>query len=360
MTTDAVGGVWTYATDLARGLAARGVVTHLALLGPSPSAAQAAQAATIPGLTLHDTGLPLDWMAGTPDAIRTAGVAIRNLAATLGVDLVHLNSPALASAGGFGVPVLSACHSCLATWWAAVRGGPMPAAFAWRSALLREGYLACDALVAPSRAFASATAEAHALPSSPVAIHNGRDAPDCVHTAAMDAVFTAGRLWDAGKNIAALDRVAAHLPFPVLAAGPLEGPERSRVSFAHLTSLGSLDDAGMAAIWRGTPLYAAPALYEPFGLAVLEAAQAGCALVLADIPSFRELWSDAALFVDWSDSHAVAGAIRALMGDAAERARLGAAARDRAARYGLDAMAEATLAQYEGLLAGGRREASAA
>ena len=39
------------------------------------------------------------------------------------------------------------------------------------------------------------------------------------------------------------------------------------------------------------------ARYEPFGLAVLEAAQAGMRLVLSDIPSFRELWDGAATFV---------------------------------------------------------------
>jgi len=38
MTADAVGGVWGFALDLAAGLAARGVRTDLAVLGPGPSA----------------------------------------------------------------------------------------------------------------------------------------------------------------------------------------------------------------------------------------------------------------------------------------------------------------------------------
>ena len=36
-------------------------------------------------------------------------------------------------------------------------------------------------------------------------------------------------------------------------------------------------------------IFFSPALYEPFGLGVLEAAARGCALVLADIPSFIAL-----------------------------------------------------------------------
>ena len=45
-------------------------------------------------------------------------------------------------------------------------------------------------------------------------------------------------------------------------------------------------------------IFAHPALYEPFGLSVLEAARAGCCLILSDIPSLRELWDGAAIFVD--------------------------------------------------------------
>lgn len=360
MTTDAVGGVWTYAIDLARGLAARGVATHLAVTGPMPSPAQAAQAERIPALTLHDAGVALDWVAAEPGQIRAAGDALRRLTRTLDVDLVHLNGPAYASGGTFPVPVLGACHSCLATWWAAVRGGPMPQDFAWRSALLREGYGACDSLIAPTRAHAAATAAAHALPRAPDVIHNGSDAAPATAGDLLDAVFTAGRLWDPGKNVATLDRIARRLPFPVLAAGPVAGPEGSRAAFAHLTTLGTLDAAAMRAMLRRTPLYAAPALYEPFGLAVLEAAQAGCALLLADIASFRELWDGAAIFLDWADEEAAARTIAALMGDPEKRARLGAAARDRAARYSLAAMADATLAQYRALLVHAGQRASAA
>ena len=49
-------------------------------------------------------------------------------------------------------------------------------------------------------------------------------------------------------------------------------------------------------------IYALPARYEPFGLSILEAALSGCALVIGDIPSLREIWADAALFVP-SDGH---------------------------------------------------------
>ncbi len=82
-----------------------------------------------------------------------------------------------------------------------------------------------------------------------------------------------------------------------------------------------------------TLVFAAPALYEPFGLAILEAAGSGMALVLGDIPTLRELWNDAAIFVDPADDAALAEAIARLHAEPELAAALGAAAQARAARY---------------------------
>ncbi|MBK8907109.1 MAG: glycosyltransferase [Rhodospirillales bacterium] len=88
------------------------------------------------------------------------------------------------------------------------------------------------------------------------------------------------------------------------------------------------------------PIFVSPSLYEPYGLTVLEAAQAGAALVLADIPSFRELWSDAALFFSARNAAALAAAANRLIDDPALRARLGLAARERAADYTIERTVE--------------------
>jgi glycogen synthase len=84
---------------------------------------------------------------------------------------------------------------------------------------------------------------------------------------------------------------------------------------------------------------------------VLAAAQAGCALVLSDIPTFRELWDEAAIFVDPHDAGDIARACDALMADPAERAAWGRRARTRAELYSVDAMCDATLALYRSLAA---------
>ena len=47
--------------------------------------------------------------------------------------------------------------------------------------------------------------------------------------------------------------------------------------------LGVLAPAELRRKLERAAIFAAPALYEPFGLGILEAAAAGCALVLGDI-----------------------------------------------------------------------------
>jgi glycosyltransferase involved in cell wall biosynthesis len=174
----------------------------------------------------------------------------------------------------------------------------------------------------------------------------------CASAPSVDTfVFTAGRLWDEGKNAAALDRAAARLSVPVLAAGPTEGPNGARITLGRIRPLGPLSPADVAQHLAAKPVFVSPARYEPFGLAVLEAAQAGCALVLSDIPTFRELWEGAAVFVAPDDDAALAGAIESVIADPALRRDLGVAAAERARRYSVESMVEGIVGIYGGALA---------
>ena len=322
MTADAVGGVWRHALDLSAALAARGWRVTLAVSGPAPDAEQAREAEAVAGL-----------------------------AREVGADLVHLNSPSEAGRTNWPTPLVVTVHSCLATWWRTVRGGPPPAEWAARIARAKRGLERADALAAPSRAFAAMVADAYGAALAPLAIHNGAAPVPHVAAEKREVVLTAGRLWDDGKNVALLDSLAGDLAWPVVAAGPSQGPNGARLQAERLTLLGLLPHAELRARMREAAIYAAPALYEPFGLAVLEAAQAGCALVLSDIPTFRELWDGAATFADPRDPAAFRDALQSAIRDPLLRASLGEAARERARAYTLDAQGAAFDALYRRLLA---------
>lgn len=345
MTADAVGGVWHYACDLSAALTAQGIDMVLAVLGPAPSPSQAALAQRA-GVRLVETSLPLDWLADGPEAIRAAAVAIRDLAADVGADLAHLNSPTLASVP-YPCPVLTVAHGCVGTWWDAVENGPLPEEFDPLAALIGEGLRAADMVVAPSAAHARAVARRYGV--HPQVVHNGRDLPGPTGTATAPHAFTAGRLWDRAKDIATLDRAAARLDVPVVAAGALAGPQGEQIVLHHLCPLGPLPANAVAEALAARPIFASPARFEPFGLAVLEAAAAGCPLVLSDIETFRELWHGAARFVAPGDDAALAEAIAGLALDPEGRRAMGDAAALRARRYTADAMTQGTLALYRTL-----------
>jgi glycosyltransferase involved in cell wall biosynthesis len=360
LTADAVGGVWQYSVDLARGLSRLGIETVLAVLGPSPSAAQKRAARSVPRLKMVDTGLALDWLADEAGTLRRAGEAVARLAAKHEADLVQLNMPALAAEVRFDRPVVAVLHSCVASWWRAVNDGPLPPHFEWLTERVRLGVAAADAVVTPSAAFGRAAQACYALPETPRTVHNGRSSLVSRAQAPHDFVFTSGRLWDRGKNVGVLDAAAAKIGVPVHAAGPLQGPNGERAAFRHLHALGNLDEPSLGRWLAARPVFASAALYEPFGLSVLEAAAAGCALVLSDIPTFRELWDEVAIFVDPRDSDTYARALNALVSDDFERAVLGRAAQERAARFTPDAMAAQMASLYRSLLPAVRRPVLAA
>lgn len=358
LTTDSVGGVWQYSLDLARHLTRNDVEICLAVLGPPASAAQQAEAGAIEGLQLIETGEALDWLAEDPAALVRAGRRLATLAADERVHLVHLNSPALAAETAFPVPLLAVAHSCLGTWWEAVRAEPLPADFAWRNALHGRGLARAARAVTPSASFAAATARCHRLARPPLAVHNGRSPLPLGKGPMHDFALTAGRLWDAGKNVETLDRAAGQLHFPFKAAGKSAGENGETGRFEHLSLLGQLDESALGQLLGARPVFASAALYEPFGLAVLEAAAAGCPLVLSDIASFREMWGGVAIFIPPRDDRGFAEAIGSLVGDVSRRIAAGDAARERASRFTVAAMGDAMLGHYRQLL--GQRGARAA
>ena len=350
MTTDAVGGVWQYSLELAAALEAEVV---LAVLGPAPDEGQRA-AAQGAGLRLVETGLPLDWLSDGPQPVLAAGAAIADLAREVRADVVHLNAPALAVAG-FDQPVVVVNHGCLGTWWDAARGGPVDPALAWLPELIGRGLRAADCVTAPTRAYAEATARLYGLPVIPTAVHNGRTPLPLPDAQPFGGALTLGRLWDEVKDATTLDKAAEQLGAPFVAIGATRAPHGAVVQLRHLQATGPLPEGAVSEWLARRPVFVSAARFEPFGLAVLEAAQAGCPLVLSDIPTFRELWDGVARFVTPGDAQGFADAIKAVLDDPVRHAALGAAARARAAHYTPAATAAAMTEIYRDALGFGAR-----
>lgn len=352
MTADTVGGVWTYSMELARALRAHGIEVALATMGAPLSSDQRAEVVSLDHVRVYESTLRLEWMADPWNEVDRAGEWLLAIAQTEHPDVVHLNGYAHATLP-FGAPVAVVAHSCVRSWYAAVHGSDAPEGWRVYGDRVTAGLRAASVVVTPTRAMLDAL-ELHygAIRRSRV-IHNGRSASLFPPGEKERFILSAGRLWDEGKNVAALDRIAPSLPWPAYVAGDtsIPGPGvREAREYRNVKSLGRLDRATLAAWLARASIYALPARYEPFGLSVLEAALAGCALVLGDIPSLRELWDDAAFYVPPHDDESIAAIIAALCRDDRGRRALAARARQRALELQPARMASAYAAMYRALV----------
>jgi glycogen(starch) synthase len=351
MTVDAVGGVWSYALTLCASLEAQAIDVTLACLGPRPSQAQRLAAAKLGNVRLFASNHRLEWM---PDGWRdqeAAGRWLMDLADAEAADIVHVNGYALAALP-WRRPTICVAHSCVSSWWRAVHGVSPPQEWeAYRRAVAR-GLNAADRVIAPTNAFLSQLNACYDMQRSAQVIYNGSAIGP--HSASerrrLPIVFACGRPWDAAKNMSVLDSAAERVPWHVYLAGNLMGPDGGYFSSASLRTLGSLSNDDVIAWLRRASIFVHPALYEPFGLAVVEAAASGCALVLADIPTLRELWDGAAEFFDPRDARHLTATLDALIADPTRRRELGSAAQARAACYSARAMTNAYRELYESLL----------
>jgi glycogen(starch) synthase len=300
MTADCVGGVWTYALDLAESLGAFGVQVLLATMGPRPSQGQAAQAAKIPNLQLIESDYKLEWMDSPWTDVDAAGIWLLDLARSFEPQLVHLNG-FVHAALNWQIPVVVVAHSCVRSWWQAVKSEAVPAEFDEYTRRVSAALRQASLIVAPTKAMLDAI-DLNYDPSVPKkVVPNGRSPSPFFSGQKQNVIFTAGRLWDVAKGLLFLEQIAPELSWPVYAAGSFRQPSGGTQRIGHIRALGHLDADSVAKFLSIASIYAAPALYEPFGLAVLEAALSGCALVLSDLPSFRENWSGAALLLPTND-----------------------------------------------------------
>ena len=351
MTADSVGGVWTYALQLAGELGRRGVEVTLLVMGGKPRPDQAEEAARIPNLSLIGTDFRLEWMSDPDADLALAGELLLELEAERRPDVVHLNGFCHATLP-FKAPVLLAAHSCVTSWWRACRRTPLPREWSRYAERVAAGIAAADMVVAPTAAYLRELTTLHGAPRAARAIWNGRDLPGAAAGPKRQMVLGAGRLWDEAKNIRTLCEAADGLPWPVMIAGDATSPDGNTIETpANVLWLGRIRSADLAARMAEASIFAAPARYEPFGLAILEAALSGSALVLGDIPTLRELWDGAARFVSPDDAAALRAALGALQADASEAAALGAKAQQRAATYSAARMGDAYLDAYGDLAA---------
>jgi glycosyltransferase involved in cell wall biosynthesis len=351
MTTDAVGGVWVYSSKLAQILAKRGWKVSLVTLGPAARKDQLRPLFDNPSIKVKTSDLALEWRDPEGNDEQRSLDYLGALGRKLKPDIVHLNGYREALAD-WQAPVLVAAHSCVRSWWQDCRGcEPDDRRWVRYGARVAAGLDAANCWIAPSAAFRDKIEGLYAPRQRGQVIWNGIGRVSGKRKK-EPFILAAGRLWDEAKNIGMLTSIAGRLDWPLRIAGALnqEGADGCNLLDATAEWLGDLAHDDLLTVMSHAGIFASSACYEPFGLTILEAAASGAALVLADVPTLKELWAGAALFADPRDGTAFKEILNYVSRNANVRASLQNAARLRSTRYSLSIQADAYEALYTDMI----------
>ena len=316
---------WTYTRELVSGLITRGLRVTMVSFGQIPLPEQTAWMDHLYGLTYHPTAFRLEWMEDGQNDIEDASAYLCSLVKDVKPDLFHANHLCY-GALPVAIPRIVVAHGDLITWWKAVHGQePQNTPWLrWYRQAIARGLSEATAVVAPSEWMLSSIRSSYSGGARELVIHHGRNPiffnP---YVAKENSVLAVGRLLDPARqvNLLTLDSY----PVPVCIVGDdanercRKVPVRADVQFRDgntgVALRGAQTEAQLRLLYSKAAIYAGTSRYEPCGLPILEAALSRCALVLNDIPLFREIWGNAAIYFRTNESSSLAEVVRLISSD---------------------------------------------
>ena len=342
------GGVQQQVRDIARLLAAAG--EQVTILGPG-SVAVADEAYHI-----VEVGRVVPVRANGSVVPLALGFDVTRLIREVGVDLdvLHVHEPLIPVVGPAalraGRPVVATFHALPPGWMAlAYRAGPPR----WlRKRLFKDAVLTAVSI------------EAARGPRSlgPVTIvPNGLD----IDSYGEPIPKVPGRVAFLGRNErrkglsilkAAWPLVLSNHPGATLTVIGANRPDSDLIPLAGVEYAGRVDEAEKRRLLGEASIMVAPNLGgESFGLVVIEAMAARCAVIASDIPAFRAVAGGAADMVPAGNPGDLAQAISRLLADPAAIAAQGRAAADRAREFDWSRVLPQYRACYERAIDAGTR-----
>lgn len=136
------------------------------------------------------------------------------------------------------------------------------------------------------------------------------------------------------KNLAGLlDAHRAVPDVPLVVVGPDGWGDVDVPTSDRVLRLGAVPNADLAPLYDLATVFTLPSHAEGFGMPVLEAMAQGATVVTSSGTATEEVVGEAGVTVVPGDTEALTEALTSLVADESERARLGAAARERAASF---------------------------
>jgi glycosyltransferase involved in cell wall biosynthesis len=329
VTADSLSGSWAYARELVTGLVTRGVRVTLVSFGEIPLPEQTTWMDHLHGLDYRPTAFHLEWMQDAEEDLAESSAFLCELVRELRPDLLHLNQFCYGNLP-VDVPRVVMAHGDLITWSHAVHSHASQSerSLKWYRNTVLAGLAGADAVVAPSSWMLDRISEYYRRPQRAEVIYPGRNPiffnP---YVSKDDCVLAVGRMVDAGKQVFLLTQQPYSVPVCIVGAEhtvptpriPIRADVKVATDQTSVAIRGPQTEAQLRALYSRASIYAATARYDPLGMAALDGAFSRCAIVANDIPSFREIWGDAALYFRTNDAASLAENISKLNDDRAMR-----------------------------------------
>jgi glycosyltransferase involved in cell wall biosynthesis len=360
VTADTLSASWTYTRELVAGLVTRGVRVTLVSFGEIPLPEQTAWMDHLHGLDYRPTAFRLEWMQEAEEDLSESSAFLAALVRELRPDVLHLNQFCYGDLP-VDVPRVVMAHGDLMTWREAVQDRtPRCHPTKWYRETITRGIGGADVVVAPTVWMLDLISECYVQPRRGKVIYPGRNPiffnP---YISKDDSVLAVGRLVDAGKQVFLLTQHEHPVPVCIVGAEqtvavprlPIRADVKVAVAETSVAICGPQTEAQLRALYSRASIFAATARYDPLGMQAIEAALSRCAIVANDIPSFREMWDDAALYFRTNDAASLAASIRRLNEDRTIRRAYAELAYTRAReRFNSKRMIEDYLELYRGLI----------
>lgn len=325
VTTDTLSGVWSYTRELVSGLVSRGLQVTLVSFGEIPLPEQTRWMDSLHGLSYHPTAFRLEWMQDGEADFRDSSEFLLGLIRECRPDVLHLNQFCYGDLR-VDTPRVVVAHGDLVTWWLSVHGHePRPTRWLERyRSRVATGLARATSLVAASRWMLDLVEYCYGyVPGSKVIYHGRNPIFFNPYASKEESVLAVGRMLDPGKQVHLLTHHRHALPVCIVGgeAGitPPRLPIRADVKVAagdlQVALKGPQTDAQLRLLYSKATIFAATPRYDPFGMSALEAALSRCAIIANDVPSFREVWGEDALYFEANDADSLARVIRQVAGD---------------------------------------------
>lgn len=325
VTGDTITGVWTYTRELVTSLVTSGVRVTLVSFGEIPLPEQTWWMDNLHGLDYRPTAFRLEWMQDGESDYNDSCRYLEAVTREVKPDILHLSQYSLGTLD-VELPRVVVAHGDLVSWWLAVHGhAPKDTRWLeWYRNTVSQGLAAADVVVSPSAWMQKTLRACYVRPRRELVIHNGRNPiffnP---YVSKDDSVLAVGQLWDAGKQVSLLTKHPHSIPVCIVGSeepGPrprtaIRADVKLAIDKISIAFKGPQTEAQLRNLYSRSSVYAATSRYEPFGMGALEAAFSRCAIVANDIPTFREVWGDSALYFRTNDAESLAETISMLADD---------------------------------------------